>query len=205
MANADTPFGLRAVGHPLGLSKARVRAYYVPPSYGTAIFPGDAVVKTGTSNTAEVSAPGVGTMPVGTMPEVNRVAAGDGNAITGVVIGVAANPDNLSRRYLPASTGGVVFVNDDPATEFEIQADGAIAAAQVGLNAVLIYTHAGSTATGQSGAELDTTSDAPAADASNQLTILSVIPRVDNEAASANTKVLVRINNHTEAPGAIGI
>lgn len=205
MANADTPFGLRAVGHPLGLSKASVKAYYVPSSYGTALFPGDPVVKTGTSNTSEVTAPGIGVMAVGTMPEVNKATAGDGNSITGVIVGVAANTDNLSRRYLPASTGGVVFVNDDPATEFEIQADGAIAAAQVGLNAVLIYTNTGDTNTGQSGAELDTTSDVPAADASNQLTILRVIARSDNEAASANTKCLVRINQHTEAPGAIGI
>ena len=205
MANADTPFGLRAVGHPSGLSNARVRAYYVPATYATALFPGDPVTKTGTSNTAEVSAPGIGTMPIGTMPEVNKTAAGDGNAITGVIVAVAADPDGLGRRYLPASTGGVVFVNDDPRTEFEIQADGTIAAAQVGLNAVLIYTNTGDTDTGQSGAELDTSSDAPAADASNQLTILSVVPRADNEAGSNFTKCRVRINAHTEAHGAIGI
>lgn len=205
MANSDTPFGLRPVGHPSGLSKARVRAYYVPSTYATALFPGDPVLKTGTSNTAEVEVVGSGKMPIGSMPEVNKAPAGDGNAITGVIVGVAADPDALGRRYLPASTGGVVFVNDDPQTEFEIQADGTIAAAQVGLNAVLIYTNTGDTNTGQSGAELDTTSDVPAADASNQLTILNVVPREDNEAASAYTKVRVRINNHTEAHGAIGL
>lgn len=205
MANADTPFGLRAVGHPMGLSKARITAYHVPSTYATALFPGDPVVKTGTANTAQVSAPGVGVMPVGTIAEVNKATAGDDNAITGVIVGVAANAGALDRRYLPASTGGVVFVNDDPLTEYEIQADGAIAAAQVGLNAVLIYTNTGDTNTGQSGAELDTTSDAPAADASNQLTILSVVNRADNEAGSNFTKVRVRINNHTEAHGAVGI
>lgn len=205
MANADTPFGLRAVGHPSGLSKARIRPYYVPSTYATALFPGDPVIKTGTSNTAEVTVVGTGKMPIGSMPEVNKATAGDANAITGVIVAVAADPDGLGRRYLPASTGGVVYVNDDPQTEFEIQADGAIAAAQVGLNAVLIYTNTGDTNTGQSGAELDTTSDVPAADASNQLTILGVVARDDNEAASAFTKVRVRINNHTEAHGAIGI
>ena len=66
-------------------------------------------------------------------------------------------------------------------------------------------TNAGSTVTGQSGAELDTTSDAPAADASNQLTIQRVVNREGNEAASAYTKVEVLINNHTRAYGAIGI
>lgn len=205
MANSDTPFGLRPVGHPSGLSKSRVRAYYVPSTYATALFVGDPVIKTGTANTAEVSAVGVGTMAPGTMPEVNKATAGDANAITGVIVGVAADPDALGRRYLPASTGGVVFVNDDPQTEFEIQADGTIAATQVGLNAVVIYTNTGDTNTGQSGTELDTTSDVPAADASNQLTILGVVPRTDNEAGSDYTKVRVRINNHTEAHGAIGI
>lgn len=205
MPNIDTPFGLRPAGHPMGLGKASVKAYFVPASYGTALFVGDPVVKTGTSNTAEVNVVGSGKMPVGSMPEVNKASAGDGNAITGVVVGVAANPDGLGRRYLPANTGGVVYVDDDPRSEFEIQADGTIAAAQVGLNAVLIYTNAGDTNTGQSGAELDTTVDAPAADASNQLTILRVIPREDNEAGSDFTKCLVRINNHTEAHATLGV
>lgn len=204
MANADTPFGLRPVGHPMGLSKARVTAYAVASDYSTALFPGDPVTRTATANAAEVSAPGVGVMPVGSMSEVAKTAAGDGNAITGVIVAVAADPDGLGRRYLPANTGGVVFVNDDPYTEFEIQADGTLGAASVGLNAVLIYTNAGDTVTGQSGAELDTTSDAPAADASNQLTIRSIVPRTDNEAGSL-AKVRVRINNHTEAHASVGV
>lgn len=205
MPNADTPFGLRPAGHPMGLGKASIKAYYVPATYGTALFVGDPVVKTGTSNTAGVDVVGSGHMPAGSMPEVNKAAAGDNNPITGVIVGVAADPDGLGRRYLPASTGGVVYVNDDPRAEFEIQADGTIAATQVGLNAVLIYTNTGDTNTGQSGAELDTTVDAPAADASNQLTILSVIPRTDNEVGSDFTKCLVRINNHTEAHATLGI
>lgn len=203
MANADTPFGLRAVGHPQGLSKASVRAYYVPASYGTALFPGDPVVITGTSNTAEVTAPGIGTMPVGTMAEVNKATAGSGNRITGVIVGVAANPDNLSRRYLPASTGGVVFVNDDPETEFEIQADDSIAAADVGLNAALVYTNAGSTVTGQSGAELDASTKATTAGL--QLRIQRVVPRTDNEAGASEVKCIVTINQHTALLGSAGV
>ena len=203
MANADTPFGLRPVGHPSGLSRASIRAYYVPASYGTALFVGDPVVKTGTSNTAAVSAPGVGTMPIGSMAEVNKATAGNDNAITGVIVGIAANPDNLSRRYLPASTGGVVFVNDDPYTEFEIQADEDIVAADVGLNAAVVYTNAGDTATGQGGAELD--SSTVATTATVQLRILGVVPREDNEAASNFTKVRVRINRHSEILAGAGV
>lgn len=204
MANTDNPFGLRPIGNK-GAGSGKVRPYYIPASYGTAMFIGDAVVKTGTSNTAAVDVPSTGRMEIGTMPEINRAAAGDGNRITGVIVGFAAKPNSLGTQYNPASTEGVAFVCDDPTAEFEIQADGAISAAQIGLNAVLIYTHAGSTTTGLSGAELDTTSDVPAADASNQLTIQRVVARSDNEAGSANTKVVVTINNHTEAHGVIGL
>lgn len=203
MANADTPFGLRAVGHPSGLSKASVRPYFVPASYGTALFVGDPVVITGTSNTTEQTAPGIGVMGVGTMAEVNKATAGSGNRITGVIVGVAADPDNLSRAYIPASTGGIVFVNDDPDTEFEIQADGAIAAADIGLNAALVYTHTGSTATGQSGAELDESTKATTAGL--QLRILGVSPNVDNEAGATHVKCKVRINQHTALPGSAGV
>lgn len=204
MANNDAPFGLRPVRHPTGQSKVQVNAYAVDAAYATALFVGDPVVKTGTANDAEISAPGVGSFPVGALPEVAKATAGDGNAITGVIVGVAANPDALGRNYLPASTGGIVLVADDPSQVFEIQADGSITETSVGLNAVVIYTHAGSTATGLSGVELDTTSDAPAADASNQLTILGFRTKPGDE-TGANAKLLVRINNHTEAHGAIGI
>ena len=202
MANADTPFGLRAVGHKLGLSKANIRAYAVPASYATAIFPGDPVTKTGTANTAEVTAPGAGVFPAGTIQEVNKSAVNTGK-ITGVVVGVAANPNGLHNRYLPASTGGVVFVNDDPETEYEVQADGAIGAAQIGLNGSLIFTNAGRPAVGASGVELDSgTTTAPATTAGLQVRILGIVNRPDNEAGSDFTKVLVKINASTETSGA---
>lgn len=204
MANVDAPFGLRPIRHRNGAPyTGAANPYYIPSSYGTALFIGDPVVKTGTSNTAEVDAPGAGKFNIGTLPEINKATAGDSNAITGVVVGFMGDADDL--LYNAASTERIALVCDDPDVVFEIQADGAIAAAQVGLNAVLIYTNAGDTDTGLSGAELDTTSDVPAADASNQLTIQRVVNREDNEAASANTVCEVKINNHTEVHGAIGI
>ena len=206
MSNKDTPFGLRPIRHKNGAPyNGAFNPYFVPASYGTALFIGDAVVKTGTSNTAEVVAPGAGKFAIGTLPEVNRVAAGDGNAITGVIVGFAPSPTNLGLNYNPASTARVVYVCDDPDVVFEIQADGAVPAASVGLNAVLIYTHAGSTVTGLSGAELDTTSDVPAADASNQLTIQRIVNREDNTPNLIHNKIEVKINQHTEADNTLGI
>ena len=205
MANADTPFGLRPIKHRNGAPyNGAANPYYLPASYGTAMFIGDPVIKTGTSNTAAVKVPGVGSFPIGTMPEINKATAGDGNRITGVIVGFAALPTNLESKHNPASTERVALVCDDPDVIFEIQADGAIPAASMGLNAVLIYTHSGSTTTGLSGVELDTTSDAPAADASNQLLILRAVNREDNDTTLTHAKVEVMINQHTENQGTVG-
>lgn len=205
MANTDAPFGLRPVAHRNGAPfNGAVRPYYIPASYGTALFIGDPVVKTGTSNTAEVTVPGGGTFKIGTMPEINKATAGDGNAITGVIVGFASVAEDAV--YNAASTARVAYVADDPDLVFEVQADGTLPAASVGLNAVVIYTNAGATATGTSGVELDTTSTVPAADESYQLTILGIPNREDNsDVSAANVNVLVSINNHTEAPASLGI
>lgn len=202
MANVDAPFGLRPVrfkgGRPYNGS---AKPYYVPGNYGTALFVGDPVIKTGESNSAAVKVPGAGSFNIGTLPAINKATAGDGNRMTGVIVGFAALPNDLTKQYNPANTERVAYVCDDPDVIFEIQADGAVAAASIGLNAVFIYTHSGSTVTGLSGVELDTTSDTPAADASNQMIIVGAVNREDNDTTLAHAKVEVLLNNHTEAQG----
>jgi hypothetical protein len=202
MANIDSPFGLKPLRHKSGAPyNGAVNPYYIPSSYGTALYVGDPVVKTGTSNTAAVKVPGAGSFNIGTMPEINKATAGDANAVTGVIVGFTALPSDLNKNYNPASTERVAWVCDDPDIIFEIQADGAVAAASMGLNAVFIYTHSGSTSTGLSGVELDTTSDVPAADASNQMIIIRAANREDNDTTITHAKVEVLLNNHTEAQG----
>jgi hypothetical protein len=207
MPNTDTPFGLRPIKHKSGAPyNGAFNAYFVPASYATALFIGDPVVKTGTSNTAKVTAPAAGSFGIGTLPEINKATAGTTNRVTGVIVGFAPDPDGLGRIYNPASTARVVYVCDDPDVVFEIQADGAIAAAQVGLNAVFIYTNAGSTFTGLSGVELDSgTTTAPATTVGFQMAIQRVVNREDNEAASNFTKVEVKLNTHTEVNTSTGI
>jgi hypothetical protein len=202
MANIDSPFGLKPLRHKSGAPyNGAVNPYYIPSSYGTALYVGDPVVKTGTSNTAAVKVPGAGSFNIGTMPEINKATAGDANAVTGVIVGFTALPSDLNKNYNPASTERVAWVCDDPDIIFEIQADGAVPAASMGLNAVFIYTHSGSTSTGLSGVELDTTSDVPAADASNQMIIIRAANREDNDTTITHAKVEVLLNNHTEAQG----
>ncbi len=202
MANSDAPFGLKPVRYMTGATyNGKVNPYFIPADYATALFIGDPVLKTGTSNTTAVEVPGLGAFGVGTLPAINKAAAGDGNAVTGAIVGFSALPADLSKNYNPASTGRVAWVADDPSIVFEIQADGPIPAASIGLNAVFIYTNAGSTSTGLSGVELDTTSDVPAADASNQMLILRAVNRLDNDTTTDWAKVEVLLINHTESMG----
>lgn len=209
MANADTPFGLRPIRHRNGAPyNGAANPYYKPSGYGTAVFVGDVVVKTGTANTAEVSAPGFGTFNIATLPEINRVTPGDsssdGERQTGVVVGFGPNPLDLSKVHSPASTEAVVWVVDDPNVVFEVQCPTAVAATQIGLNALLIDTHSGSTITGLSGTEMDGgDSTSPAADASYQLLILRQINRIDNEPNAVHNNLEVVLNNHTEALGMV--
>lgn len=201
MANVDSRYGLRPVRHRNGAPyNGACTAYYVPASYGTALFIGDPVVKTGTANTTEVDGYNPGTLPV-----INKATAGDGNATTGVIVGFKKLTDD-DQIYNSANTEAIAFVADDPDLVFHMQASstGVLAATSVGLNANYIFTHGGDTVTGYSGVELDTTSDVPAADASNQLTILRFVDAANNEIAE-HADVEVSINNHTEAHGALGI
>ncbi len=200
MANNDASFGLRPV-NALGQSYCgRINAYYVPASYATALYVGDAVVSVGDSNDNEVR----GKYGPQTLQEVNLASVNTG-AITGAIVGFEPLT-HQSTTYGAASTERVVFVADDPYQLFEIQADGTVAADDIGLNASLIYTNSGSTVYGTSGAELDTgTTNAPATTAGLQLKIHRLARKVDNDAASANSRVIVSINTHTLAHGEAGV
>lgn len=202
MANADAAFGLRPVGSrgSMGSYTGKVTPYYVNSSYGTALFIGDPVVHVGDSNDAEFKG-----FPAGSLMEVEKATAGDGNAVTGVIVGFSPLESDLTKRHNPASTERIAYVADDPNQLFEIQADGTLTADSIGLNAVFIYTNSGSTYTGKSGVELDTTSDVPAADASNQMLIMGLSPRADNDLASANSVAIVKLINHTYAQGTLGV
>lgn len=186
--NSNTPFGLRPVRHLNGNPwNGQTQKCYIPSTDATAMFIGDAVDLAGSADAA------------GVCPTVKKATAGDSNAIYGVIIAFEPDPDNLGKIYRPASTGRYCYVCIDPDVIFEIQAcSGAILAnTTVGLNAVLIYTNSGSTITGLSGAEMDSgASDAPAADASNQLMIMGLVDRPDNDIATKNAKWEVMINLH---------
>lgn len=206
MANDDTPMGLRPVKHLNGMPwNGQTWRCYAPSTYATALYVGDPVIWTGTGS------------PDGKYLEVNKATAGDGNKILGVI--TSFDPDtNQEYNYRPASTARYMQVCVDPDVVYEIQgcSGAVIPFGSVGLNGVLIYTHAGSTVTGQSGAELDSgASAAPAANGSYQLLIMGLVDREDNDISAVNAKWLVLINLHSlravdasaggAAEGALGV
>jgi hypothetical protein len=203
MTNSNTPYGLIPVKNSPFVEIPK-NYYYIPASYATALFKGDPVIKTGTSNTANVLGD-QRPFAAGSLPEINRATAGDGNKITGVIDSFLANPTNLNVAYNPASTERVAIVADSPLQEFETQEETAgtpLAATSVGLNANIVFAESGSTVTGLSGAELDTST--PATDATFQLKILRLVDAPDN-AIGQHAKWRVKINNHTEANATSGI
>jgi hypothetical protein len=199
MANVNKPFGLRPVRMRDGKAwNGQLTPYYVRSDDATALFIGDPVDIIGESNQSEI----LGFMP-GTLSAVARATVGDvpspGSYIVGVVVGVLA-ADQSSLPYRAASTERVLMVCDDPDVIFQLQDDGAAALTYdtVGLNAVLI-AGTGNATSGQSGFMLDTNSDAPAADASNQLIILNLSNIPNNEIAAYGVWD-VQINQHRYKP-----
>ena len=190
MANANVAFGLKPVrmagGGPYN---GAVNIYYHQASDGTALYIGDPVIKDGSADSAGVAS-------------VIRGSAG--GPFTGVVQGFVPDGTTNMVGYLPASTAGYVLICDDPEVIYEITEDsvgGALAAADIGLNASVIAA-SGSSYTKRSGFLLDTSTKATTAGL--ELRIVGLVQRPDN-AIGANAKVLVRINDHTEPNAVAGV
>ena len=190
MANADTPFGFKWIGNLNGSQfvGGTVKCN-IPATDGTATFVNDAVKIAGSAD-----ADGVMT--------VNQATAGA--AVYGVVTSVHMETQD-SLVYRAASTNRYVYVK--PVMEgdlFEVQEDsvgGALAATSVGLNADIIVA-AGSTTTGLSAMELD--SSTAATTATLDLHIHSVVVRPDN-AIGTNAKLIVTFNNRQTANQVAGV
>ena len=193
MANVDRVNGFKPVGHLVtGSYNGQSRAYSVAADYATALFVGDPVKLSGTSNTdgiAEVQ-----------LAEVNATT------IVGIIVGfdvLAPSGATEHPGYHPASTAGIVQVCDDPFTIYEVQEDGdggAMAITAVGETCNHVNA-GGSTTTGASGAELDSS------DVGTGLSfhILGFSQRVDNEPGSVNAKVLVKINEGNYMPAGVAV
>jgi len=187
MANKDAAFGLKAIGKVGQNRDNQGLSEYSIAASATAIYQWDPVKMAAT----------------GTI-----VVAGAGGAIMGSLNGVFYTDASTSKptwaNHLNASntaTDIVGFVSDDPYERFEVQSDGATAAADVGMNADIVYA-AGSSPDYVSKVELDH-SDLKTATA--QLRVLAISNDPSNSTAgSANVNLVVMINEHF-LKGTVGI
>ena len=187
MANKDAAFGLRPIGKVGQNRDNQGLSEYDIAASASAIYFNDPVeiLSTGTIGVAAAT-----------------------DALLGSLGGVFFTDANTSKptfaNHLDASNTATDikgFVSDDPYERFEIQADGATAAADVGLNADIVYA-AGSSPDYVSKVELDT-SDQKTATA--QLRIIGISKDIENnEAGSANVNLVTIINEH-QLKGTTGV
>jgi len=187
MANQDSPFGLRAIGK-IGQNRDNQGlAEFSIAASATAIYGQDPVKAL---NTGTIGVAGAGDSLLGSLNGVFFTAADTSKP-------TFANHLNASNT----ATDIVGFVSDDPYERFEIQSDGATAAADVGMNADIVYA-AGSSPDYVSGVELDH-SDLKTATA--QLRVLAISNDPNNSTAgSANVNLVVMINEHF-LKGTVGV
>ena len=187
MANQDAAFGLKAIGKVGQNRDNQGLSEYGIAASSSAIYQNDPVMMAAT-----------GKIIVGTAAAVLL------GSLNGVFYTDASTSKPTWANHLNASntaTDIVGFVSDDPYERFEIQSDGATAAADVGLNADIVYA-AGSSPDYVSKVELDF-SDQKTATA--QLRIMGISKDQSNDTAGyANANILVMINEHF-LKGTVGI
>lgn len=191
MANADAAFGLRPVRYLSGAPyNGAARKYYIPATdTDSAAYIGSLVKLTGGADANGIP---VVTANVST-----------GNPVVGVVVGVVPETAD-SLRYRANSTARYVLVADDPNLLFEVQEDGAMAITAVGATCTLTGFTSGSTVTGLSAVELDSSEISETSDTDDDVRIIELVQRPDN-AQGTNAKWLVRLNVHQYVNAAVGV
>lgn len=184
MPNANSPFGLKPVR---SASSAPFNdgadPFALLAADNTAAYIGDPVVLSGSADTD------------GT-PSATIATAGGGNRITGAIVGFSPTPSLVANGYRVGGQLMHAFVEHDPDLLYEVQANGSVAATDIGANANLI---AGPPVGKLSGWQLDTASMTTTA--TLQVRIMGLARRPDND-FGPNAVVLVRINQTTETPAA---
>ena len=187
MANKDAAFGLRPMGKVGQNRDNQGLSEYDIAASASAIYFNDPVeiLSTGTIGVAAATDALLG-------------------SLGGVFFTDASTSKPTFANHLDASNTATDikgFVSDDPYERFEVQADGATAAADVGLNADIVYA-AGASPDYVSKVELQT-SDQKTGTA--QLRILGISKDIENnEAGSANVNLVTIINEH-QLKGTTGV
>ncbi len=192
MPNSNAPFGLKPVRHAASAPyNDGADLYWIDPADTNAMAIGDPVVMSGNADANGI-------------PGVTVATAGGGGRITGVIVGFRPSPEIVASGYRTASTGAYAIVEHDPNGLYEVQANGVINPADVGLNADLVASTP-DIFFKRSKWQLNAASKATTA--TLQVRIRGFVQRADNDPTSTNAKLLVTINTPTEtgAAGSTGL
>jgi len=194
MANKDAAFGLRPSrmmgGAPYSGGQSR---YRIASGYSGVVFQGDLV--------KQVTGGGI-----------ERAAAGSAVPVVGVFNGVQytdpTTGEQVFKNYYPGSISAsdiIAFVVDDPNVVFDVQAGGTFADADLFGNFDIVdQATTGDTSSGRSNVELDVTTGATTTTLPLKAIDISQDPDND-DVASANTNVLVVIQNHIAGVKSAGL
>lgn len=191
MSNYDAPFGLRPSR--TSISSQQQNRYRIASGYATAIFQGDLV--------AMVTGGGI-----------ERVAAGGSGLILGVFNGCNYTDPTTGKptwsNYYPGSVAAsdiIADVIDDPNATFEVQANAAFPVADLAGNFDIVdNSPVGDTTSGGSRMELAVSTGATTATLPLKAIDISQDPE-NSDVSSANTNVIVKINNHLFSAGTAGL
>ena len=181
MANVDKAFGMRPLGNLSASGSQKQFGYEIADNQAGAIYQGDLV--TVYDGYLVQFNPATHTAAVGVFNGCNYIDPTTGKPTW--------------KNYYPGSvniTQGKIIADvlDDPNQLFIIQNDGTSAVANYGKNADVVMG-TGSTTTGVSGMELDTSTIAKTAALNVKIVGLWDVP---NNAVGANAVVVVKINEH---------
>tara|TARA_R110000868_G_scaffold354563_1_gene615867 strand:+ start:5891 stop:6466 length:576 start_codon:yes stop_codon:yes gene_type:complete len=181
MANVDKAYGLRPLGNLSGTGAQKQYGYQIADNQSGVIYQGDLVTL-------------VSGYVVKFEPATHSAALG---VFNGCFYQDPTTQKPTWKNYYPGSiniTQGTITADviDDPNQLFTIQADGNTVIADVGSNADVVGT-GGSTVTGQSTMELDSSDISTAAAHNLKVVGLYNIP---GNAFGTNAQVVVKINEH---------
>ncbi len=190
MANVDIATGLTPVRMLDGSAwNGATNRYYVPATDNAATYIGQPVKRAG-----DADADGVPTVTTST-------------ATADLVVGVVVSVEPVTADSLPyraASTARYVNVCDSPNVIYEIQCNGTLTSTMIGNSCDWSTPNTGTAATGRSLCEALISSVTATGDATEDLNILRLAPKVGNE-IGADAKIWVRLLNHAHhelTPGA---
>jgi len=200
--NPNVPWGFQPVQNEFSNGyRANQRVCYIPAATTNAIFLGDPVIiGTTTTNLGQG------------YPSVNLITAGSSNKVSGVVTGFLGSSPN-GAFFANSGTPGPMYkatnqaaawwclVDDSYQSLFVVQCTGTPTAAIVGHNVNAVSGN-GNTHTGWSGWQVSATATNIAG---YQYRVVGFVNDPSNVIGNKYPKLIVRLNQSTEAPGAAGV